>query len=78
MKRYTIWKVDDSKWILETEDDALGEYIKTLTAKETSVIGVERFGVGINTPLRVFMIADEEVLNVEKILETWIRRHASE
>lgn len=72
MKPYTMWKMDDTRWLLEVEDEVLGEHIKELSVVENPI--VDRFGVGINTPLRVYSVKEENVAAVEKIIETWLRR----
>jgi hypothetical protein len=72
MKPYTMWKMDDTRWLLEVEDEVLGEHIKELSVVENPI--VDRFGVGINTPLRVYSVKEENVASVEKIIETWLRR----
>jgi hypothetical protein len=72
MKPYTMWKMDDTRWLLEVEDEVLGEHIKELSVVDNPI--VDRFGVGINTPLRVYSVKEENVAAVEKIIETWLRR----
>lgn len=65
MKPYTIWRLDDSEWLLEIEDEKLGDYVKEAIALTPPIIKAERFGVGINTPLRVFKVKTEDVEEVE-------------
>ena len=72
MKPYTMWKMDENRWLLEVEDESLGVHLKELAAKELPP--KERFGVGINTPLRVYSVKEENVSVVEKIIENWLRR----
>lgn len=68
MKKYTMWRIDSEYWLLEIDDEKLGNYIKSLMEKEPPAINVERFGVGINIPLRVFKVKDIDIEAVEAIL----------
>lgn len=68
MKRYTLWKIDEKDWLLEVDDDALGEWVKKAELK------VERFAVGINVPLRVFKVKEENVTEVAEQIEKHLKR----
>jgi hypothetical protein len=68
MKKYTMWRVDDTEWVLEVDDEKLGEWLKKSNLK------IERFAVGINVPLRVFKVLDEDVEEVESQIDKYLKR----
>jgi len=72
MKPYTLWKIDEEEWLLEIEDEKLGDYIKDCMDKET--LNIARFGVGINVELRVFKVPEAEVDTIHDILDKYCKR----
>lgn len=66
-RKYTIWQISDEEWLLEIDDEKLGDWVKDAGIK------VERFGVGINIPLRVFKVNDCDVLEVEAAIENHLK-----
>ena len=74
MKPYTMWRIDDAEWMLEIEDEKLGDFVKEAIAHKPPTMKAERFGVGINILLRVFKVKDEDVLEVDAQLEKAMKR----
>jgi hypothetical protein len=64
---YTLWKADDKEWLLEIHDEQLGDIVK-----EAEGLKVERFGIGINTPIRVFKVKTEDVCAVQNSIEEFL------
>jgi hypothetical protein len=60
--------LDDTEWLLEIEDEKLGDFVKDAIGQKPPTMKAERFGVGINTPLRVFKVKTDDVLEVEEQL----------
>lgn len=65
---YTLWRVDDKEWLLEIHDEPLGDMVKN----NTEELNVERFGIGINTPIRVFKVKKEDVCAVQNSIEDYL------
>jgi hypothetical protein len=74
MKPYTMWRIDDAEWMLEIEDEKLGDYVKDSIAQKPPLLKAERFGVGINIPLRVFKVKDVDIVEMETHLDKFLTR----
>ncbi len=70
MKDYTMWRMDDSEWLLEVMDEVLGDKVKHALEKGSPKIKAVRFAVGNNTPLRMFKVKTEDIGLMEKFLNS--------
>lgn len=64
-----MWKIDETDWILEIDDEKLGDWVK-----KNEDLKIERLGVGINVPLRVFKVKDEDVISIDEALTNHSKR----
>lgn len=72
LKPYTMWRLDDSTWLLEVEDDKLADHMKY--CMDNATLKLERFGVGINSMFRAFKVKNEDVLPIDEYMEKFLKK----